>query len=107
ALGAAFVSIISPISLLTIGVVAGVAAFIQYVNWSKVMVVALDGLIKGIKLFVDNIDTLRPLLIGAAAAMLAAFGPAMLAAVVGLTKAVGVGLYTAVANLFKLIMRNP
>jgi hypothetical protein len=52
-LGAAFLSVISPVSLLTIGLVAGTAALIQYFSTAE------DGTDKTSKLFEEQNDTIR------------------------------------------------
>lgn len=106
-LGQAIVQTLSPLSLFTIGAVAGIAALIQMVNWTKVLIAALDGIAKGIAWFQSNLETLRPYIIGVGAALIAAFGPSMLAMVGSLTVAIGKGLFSAIASVFTLVMKNP
>jgi len=106
-LGAAFAQVLSPISLLTIGLVAAVAAGLQMVDWAKVAYNVLTPLIN---ILLDGINTLQqyPEILGAVGtAMLFAFGPTALGAVKALTVAIAGSLRTAIVSIFTLILSNP
>jgi hypothetical protein len=106
-LGAAFASVLSPVSLLTIGFVGLAAVGIQQVNWMKLFQAAALYVISLLREFISILPTIAPLLAGIGAALLIAFGPAALSAVYALTAAIYTGLIGALATLFTLILSNP
>jgi len=77
-LGAAFMSIISPLSLAVIGFVGLAAAILQWVNWAKVGEVVLLGL-------ADVLVTIAPYAVAAAAAIALLYAPAILGGIAALT----------------------
>lgn len=79
--GAALKSLISPVSILSIGLTALLAAGLQMVDWPKLAASAL-------KLMADVLDTIAPYAIGAAAGLALLYAPAILS-----------GLATAVMSL--------
>lgn len=80
-LATAFASIISPVSLVTIGVIALVAAGLQMVDWSKSAAWAID-------LFADNLETIAPYAAAAAAAIGLLYAPAILAGLTVLSETI-------------------
>jgi lambda family phage tail tape measure protein len=76
-LGAAFLSVISPVSLLVIGVVALAAAGLQMVNWSKLAA-------SGLTLLANSLQTIAPYAAIAAAGLALLYAPAMIGGVVQL-----------------------
>jgi phage-related minor tail protein len=76
-LGAAFLSVLSPVSLVVIGFVALAAAGLQMVNWSKL---AASGLI----LLANSLQTIAPYAAIAAAGFALLYAPAMIGGVVQL-----------------------
>lgn len=56
-LAVAFKSILNPVSLLSIGITALVASFIQLVDWSKVWESITYGLASGLNWLADNLET--------------------------------------------------
>lgn len=106
-LGAAFAQVFSPISILTIGLVALVAAGLQMVNWAKVAATTLIPLINYLQQFLAYLQQSPAILIAVGAAFLVAFGPPALAAVTALTIAIGNTLRAAIMSVFTLILTNP
>ncbi|GAA2817278.1 tail length tape measure protein [Aminobacter aminovorans] len=85
-LGAAFLSVLSPVSLLVIGLTTLVAAGLQFIDWTKVGA----GLLRGLA---DGLDLIAPYALTAAAALTLMFAPAILSGAAALTTAVvGLGL---------------
>lgn len=103
-LGAAFAQIISPLSLMTIGLVAASAALIQMVNWTDLAISALNFL-------ADNLVAIAPYAVAAAAALALFYAPAILAGIASLTVAIGVGLVKALETvmwrMIALAVMNP
>lgn len=62
-LAQAFIQIINPVALLSIGITALIAALIQMVDWSKVWDGASDLLVKGLRFLKDNIDIVTKALV--------------------------------------------
>jgi hypothetical protein len=90
-LGAAFLSVLSPVSLFVIGVTALAAAGLQMVNWTKLAASALTGL-------ADSLSIIAPYAVAAAAALAVLYGPAIVGGILGLTAyLVGVGIAAAQA----------
>lgn len=88
-LGAAFLSVVSPVSLLTIGIVALAAAGLQMVNWSKLAQSSLNAL-------ADAMVTAAPYAVGLGAVLTLAFAPQILTAIGSITLAIGRGLVAAI-----------
>ncbi len=103
-LGGAIRQIISPISILTIGIVALVAAGIQMVDWAKLAKSALNGI-------ADAADAAAPYIIYLGAVMLIAFGPQILKAIYSVVTAIAVGfvnaIVTATGALIAFALANP
>ncbi len=81
-LGEAFLSVISPVSLITIGLIALVAALLQFVNWSKLAQSALIGL-------ADVLESIAPFAIGAAGALTLLYAPTIVGGIVSLIALLG------------------
>ncbi|MGX5708280.1 phage tail length tape measure family protein [Brucella lupini] len=98
-LGAAFMSVISPVSLLTIGLVSLSAAGLQMVDWPKRASQALIFL-------ADNLKAIAPYATTAAAALALIYAPSVIAGMVNLiawmgrvsVAAIGMGASFALAN---------
>ncbi|MEJ5019313.1 phage tail length tape measure family protein [Ochrobactrum vermis] len=98
-LGAAFMSVISPVSLLTIGLVSLSAAGLQMVDWPKRASQALIFL-------ADNLKAIAPYAATAAAALALIYAPSVIAGMVSLiawmgrvsVAALGMGASFALAN---------
>jgi hypothetical protein len=76
-LGAAFLSVISPVSLVVIGFVALAAAGLQMVNWTKLAA-------SGLTLLANSLQTIAPYATIAAAGFALLYAPAMIGGVVQL-----------------------
>ncbi|MDX0289445.1 phage tail tape-measure protein [Sinorhizobium meliloti] len=76
-LGAAFLSVLSPASLLTIGIIALVAAGLQMVDWAKLAQSALMAV-------ADVLETVAPYAIAAAAALALIYAPSIVVGIVNL-----------------------
>ncbi|PLT99140.1 phage tail tape-measure protein [Sinorhizobium medicae] len=76
-LGAAFLSVLSPVSLLTIGIIALAAAGLQMVDWTKLAQSALIGL-------ADVLETIAPYAVAASAALALIYAPALIGGIVSL-----------------------
>lgn len=85
-LGAAFLSVLSPASLLTIGIIALVAAGLQMVDWAKLAQSALMAV-------ADVLETVAPYAIAAAAALALIYAPSIV-----------VGIVNVIAVLSRLIV---
>ncbi|MDE3874599.1 phage tail length tape measure family protein [Sinorhizobium meliloti] len=81
-LGAAFLSVLSPVSLLTIGIVALAAAGLQMVDWTKLAQSALIAL-------ADVLDTVAPYAVAAAAALALLYAPAIIGGIISLIALLG------------------
>ncbi|MDX0755617.1 phage tail tape-measure protein [Sinorhizobium medicae] len=81
-LGAAFLSVLSPVSLLTIGIVALAAAGLQMVDWTKLAQSALMAL-------ADVLDTVAPYAVAAAAALALLYAPAIIGGIISLIALLG------------------
>lgn len=77
ALGEAFLSVISPVSLVTIAIVALAAAGLQMVNWSKLAASALTMLANGLVV-------IAPYAAAAAAGLALLYAPAIIGGIIGL-----------------------
>ncbi|MQW37408.1 phage tail length tape measure family protein [Sinorhizobium meliloti] len=84
--GAAFLSVLSPASLLTIGIIALVAAGLQMVDWAKLAQSALMAV-------ADVLETVAPYAIAAAAALALIYAPSIV-----------VGIVNVIAVLSRLIV---
>jgi hypothetical protein len=81
-LGAAFLSVLSPVSLLTIGIIALAAAGLQMVDWAKLAQSALMAL-------ADVLETVAPYAVAAAAALALLYAPAIVGGIVSLIALLG------------------
>lgn len=81
-LGAAFLSVLSPVSLVTIGVIALVSALLQFVNWSKLAESALIAL-------ADVLEPIAPYAVAAAAALTLIYAPAIVGGIITLIAFLG------------------
>ncbi|KQU96776.1 hypothetical protein ASD00_18160 [Ensifer sp. Root31] len=81
-LGQAFLSVLSPVSLVTIGVIALVSALLQFVNWSKLAQSALIAL-------ADVLEPIAPYAVAAAAALTLIYAPAIVGGIVTLIAFLG------------------
>lgn len=87
-LAQAFASVISPVSLLTIGLISLAAAGLQFIDWTKVGAALLRGL-------ADVLETVAPYAVGAAAGLALLYAPAILSGIA----AVAVGVWGLVRAL--------
>lgn len=99
-LGNAFLSIISPVSLVTIGLVAAVAAGLQVVNWAKLGAAALVGL-------AESLQVIAPYAVGAAAALALLYAPATIGGIVQVIALLGRVAVAAVIAAGALAAANP
>ena len=95
--GMAIRSVLSPMSLVIIGLTAGIAALIQFVDWTDLSKSALFAL-------ADGLDMIAPYAFAASAAMLLAFSPQILGAVWSITSAIVTGLIPAVIGATKALL---
>lgn len=93
-------SIISPLSLLTIGFVALLAAGLQLVNWGKLAEAVLDGL-------ASVIEPIAPYAVAAAAGLALLYAPAAIMGIVQITAALGRLAVQVVATAAAFAMANP
>lgn len=87
-LAVAFKQVFGSTAILTIGIVALVAAGLQMVDWISVAKFGLNAL-------ASALEFIEPAILPIGAAMLVAFGPAAVSAIIATTKAVAVFGYTA------------
>lgn len=99
-LGSAFLSIISPVSLVTIGLVAAVAAGLQLVSWAKLGASALIGV-------ADSLQMIAPYAIGAAAALALLYAPAIIGGIVQVIALLGRVAVAAVIAAGAMAAANP
>jgi lambda family phage tail tape measure protein len=99
-LKAAFASVISPVALFTIGLVALAAAALQFVNWTWLAQQALNGL-------ATILPVIAPYALAAGAALALAFAPAIATAIWSITIAITAGLIGAVGGLIAAIGAVP
>jgi hypothetical protein len=98
-LAQAFASVLSPVSLLTIGLISLAAAGLQFIDWTKVGAALLRGL-------ADVLESVAPYAIGAAAGLALLYAPAILSGIAtvvvgvwGLVRALGAAAVAmAIAN---------
>jgi hypothetical protein len=81
-LGTAFLSVLSPVSLLTIGIIALAAAGLQMVDWAKLAQSALIAL-------ADVLETVAPYAVAAAAALALLYAPAIVGGIISLIALLG------------------
>ncbi|QRY69102.1 phage tail length tape measure family protein [Ensifer sp. PDNC004] len=81
-LGQAFLSVISPVGLVTIGIIALVATLLQFVNWSKLAQSVLNAL-------ADVLEPIAPYAVAAAAALTLIYAPAIIGGIVSLIALLG------------------
>ncbi|MCR8490946.1 phage tail length tape measure family protein [Ochrobactrum sp. WV_118_8] len=99
-LGAAFMSVISPVSLLTIGLVSLSAAGLQMVDWPKRTAQALIFL-------ADNLKAIAPYAATAAAALALIYAPSVIAGMVNLIAWMGRVSVAAVSMGASFALANP
>lgn len=99
-LGAAFLSILSPLSLLVIGLTTLAAAGIQMVNWAKVGAAALRGL-------ATALQVVAPYAAAAAAALALIYAPAIVSGIASVTVAIGRLSVAAVSATAAMAAANP
>lgn len=103
-LAAAFKQVVSAQALMTIGIVAAVAALIQMVEWTKLAASTLNRL-------ADVMVTIAPYAVAAAAAIALFYAPAILTGIASLTIAIGVKLVKAIEaamwRLAAMAVMNP
>jgi hypothetical protein len=81
-LGAAFLSVLSPVSLLTIGIIALAAASLQMVDWTKLAQSALMAL-------ADVLEAIAPNAVATAAALALIYAPAIVGGIISLIALLG------------------
>lgn len=99
-LGAAFMSVISPVSLLTIGLVSLSAAGLQMVDWPKRTAQALIFL-------ADNLKAIAPYAATAAAALALIYAPSVIAGMVNLIAWMGRVSVAAISMGASFALANP
>ncbi|MDR6632338.1 hypothetical protein J2X72_001122 [Phyllobacterium sp. 1468] len=99
-LGSAFLSILSPVSLVTIGLVAAVAAGLQLVSWAKLGASALIGV-------ADSLQMIAPYAIGAAAALALLYAPGIIGGIVQVIALLGRVAVAAVIAAGAMAAANP
>ncbi|WGJ07519.1 phage tail length tape measure family protein [Brucella intermedia] len=99
-LGAAFMSVVSPVSLLTIGLVSLAAAGLQMVDWPKRTAQALI-------LLADNLKLIAPYAATAAAGLALLYAPAVIGGIVSLIAWLGRLSVAAVTTAATLAAANP
>lgn len=97
ALGGAILSVISPTSILTIALVALVAAGIQMVDWSNLAKRALNGL-------ADAMPQVATAAVYMGGVLALAFAPQILSAILTATSYIGVGLVNAIVTATKAMV---
>lgn len=100
ALGQAFLSVISPVSLVTIAIVGLAAAGLQMVDWGKLAASALTGL-------ASILQTIAPYAVGAAAALALLYAPAIIGGVISLIALLARLSVAAVAAAASMAAANP
>jgi lambda family phage tail tape measure protein len=99
-LGTAFLSVISPVSLVTIGLVAATAAGLQMVDWAKTGAAVLVGL-------ADSLEVIAPYAIGAASALALLYAPTIIAGVVQIIALLGRVAVAATVAAAAMVAANP
>lgn len=99
-LGAAFMSVLSPVSILTIGLTALAAAGLQMVDWPKRAAQALV-------LLADNLKAIAPYAATAAAALALIYAPSVIAGMVNLIAWMGRVSVAAIAMAASFALANP
>jgi hypothetical protein len=100
ALGQAFLSVISPVSLVTMAIVGLAAAGLQMVDWGKLAASALTGL-------AGVLQTIAPYAVGAAAALALLYAPAIVGGIVSLIALLARLSVAAVAAAASMAAANP
>ncbi|MGF6253777.1 phage tail length tape measure family protein [Ensifer sp. LBL] len=100
ALGEAFLSVISPVSLATIAIVSLAAAGLQMVNWSKLAASALTMLANGLVV-------IAPYAAAAAAGLALLYAPAIIGGVIGLIALLGRLSVAAIGAAASMAAANP
>ncbi len=100
ALGQAFLTVISPVSLVTIAIVGLAAAGLQMVDWGKLAASALTGL-------ASVLQTIAPYAVGAAAALALLYAPAIIGGIISLIALLARLSVAAVAAAASMAAANP
>lgn len=100
AIGSAFVSVLSPVSLVTIALVGLLAAGLQFVQWGKVIEKVLDTV-------ADGLVTIAPFAVAGAAALALYYTPAMLGGIATLTGLLAGLAVQAVKTGAAMLAANP
>ncbi|ASP70370.1 hypothetical protein CDO28_01545 [Sinorhizobium meliloti] len=100
ALGQAFLTVISPVSLVTIAIVGLAAAGLQMVDWGKLAASALTGL-------AGVLQTIAPYAVGAAAALALLYAPAIIGGIVSVIALLARLSVAAVAAAASMAAANP
>ena len=102
--GSSLASVLSPMSLVIIGLTAGLAALIQFVDWTDLAKSALYALANGL-------DAMAPYAFAAGAALTLAFAPQIIGAIWSMTSLIVTGLipaiWSGVTALLALAAANP
>lgn len=103
-LGSALTSVLSPMSLVIIGLTAGLAALIQFVDWTDLSKSALYALATGL-------EAVAPYAFAAGAALTLAFAPQIIGAIWSMVSMIVTGLipalWSGVTALLALAAANP
>ncbi|MGK9336074.1 phage tail length tape measure family protein [Sinorhizobium meliloti] len=100
ALGQAFLTVISPVSLVTIAIVGLAAAGLQMVDWGKLAASVLTGL-------ASVLQTIAPYAVGAAAALALLYAPAIIGGIVSVIALLARLSVAAVAAAASMAAANP
>lgn len=100
ALGQAFLTVISPVSLVTIAIVGLAAAGLQLVDWGKLAASVLTGL-------ADVLQTIAPYAVGAAAALALLYAPAIIGGIISVIALLARLSVAAVAAGAAMLAANP
>jgi len=100
ALGQAFLTVISPVSLVTIAIVGLAAAGLQLVDWGKLAASVLTAL-------ADVLQTIAPYAVGAAAALALLYAPAIIGGIISVIALLARLSVAAVAAGAAMLAANP
>lgn len=91
ALGASFLAVLGPVTFLSIALTAGIAALIQFIDWTSVAQTTLNFL-------ADNMEIVALAAAALGTVMLVAFGPQIVAAIAALVVWIGTTLWAAIVK---------
>lgn len=90
-LGQAFLSVLGPVTFLSIAFTAGIAALVQFIDWVNVA--------KSVLLFLaDNMETVALAAAALGTTLIIAFGPQIIAAIATMVVWIGTTLYAAIVK---------